>query len=105
PPSLMTPRPPSPTPFPYTTLFRAPSSLADGCSASIAVGDFDEDSALDVGILDLNATKLTVAFGAGNGTFGNAVTVAVGAEPAISPPFAGSGGPCARNNTLAQPGY
>ena len=55
-----------------------PSTISDNCTISLAAGDFDEDGKLDVGLIDQGATKLTVGFGVGDGTFTAVVSAPVG---------------------------
>jgi hypothetical protein len=80
--------------------------IADGCTASLAVGDFDEDGKPDVGLLDAYGTKLTLGFGVGDGTFTGAVSIPVGQEPSLLPSSVGAaaGSTCPTNNSLNQPG-
>ena len=47
----------------------------------ITIGDFDNDGNLDVVVANTNADNVSVLFGTGTGTFGNAVNYPVGNSP------------------------
>ncbi len=78
------------------------STLVDGCTAHLLVGDFDEDTKLDVALVDQNGTKITLAFGGGDGTFGSPVSAPLTAIPGNG--NGGFGGVCPQQNSLGTAG-
>ncbi len=80
------------------------ATLGDDCTTSITTGDFDEDTNLDLALLDQNATQLTVAFGNGDGTFSAPLDVPVGQEPSLTPGGSGGSGSCPTLNSLGDSG-
>lgn len=60
------------------------SAVVDNCTTAMVAGDFDGDAVADLALLDQNSTKLSLVFGAGDGTFGARVDVPVIAPPGLN---------------------
>jgi hypothetical protein len=62
--------------------FLAPVTYAVGANPqSVAAGDFNQDSKLDLVVANVSSSTVSVLFGNGNGTFRNAVNYATGSSP------------------------
>ncbi|HXG74582.1 MAG TPA: FG-GAP repeat protein [Candidatus Nitrosotenuis sp.] len=48
---------------------------------SVAVGDFDGDSKLDLAVANFNSNNVSILLGTGTGSFGTAANFAVGTIP------------------------
>ena len=81
------------TPGTATSLSQNPTTAFDGFfqaavnysagsnPVDIVLGDFNEDSHLDMAVANYKGANVTVRLGVGDGTFGDAVNLAVGSNP------------------------
>lgn len=103
---LMEPAPNGPTPTATSGLYlmtgdgagsftaSALTSIATGCTTSIAVADFDEDTLSDIALLDQNGTELRITFGKSDGSFGPTIKTPVVAETTLLGEYPDSVGTC-----------